>query len=216
MEDIMSRTLCRIIFLTVLVASTLSAADRSSVVFSVNGGVALPGNENFSTYWNSGYSFGLASDFLISRIVQFGFRTDFTGFPLNEDAVLNLLNISPGTGINLSGGEIYVLTVMGNLRFNLTPAEQPVQPYLFGGVGVSYEVARDLSANGQLAVGGTDQTILAANGGGGFSFSLSPSSSLFIEGTYAISFGGDIIKAVSLDSEENMYYVTVKIGLAFH
>jgi len=99
---------------------------------------------------------------------------------------------------------------------NLTPAESPVQPYLFGGMGVSYEVVRDVGVNGQLAVGGTDQTILAANGGGGFSFALSTSSSLFVEGKYAISFGGDIIRAISLDSEENMFYVTVKIGFAFH
>lgn len=76
-------------------------------------------------------------------------------------------------------------------------------------------MARDLNVDGQLAVGGTDQTILAANGGGGLSFSLSSSSSLLVEGKYAISFGGDIIKAVSLNSEENMHYVTVKVGLAF-
>lgn len=81
--------------------------------FFSNGGVAIPGNENFSAYWNSGYSFGLASDFIVSRIVQFQFRTEFTGFPLNKDAVGNLLNISPGGGTELSGGEIYALTVIG-------------------------------------------------------------------------------------------------------
>lgn len=148
-----------------------------------NGGLSFPsGPSEFSDYWRTGFSLGAGLAVPVHPNVALTAYLDFNRFAFDVDKF---------SGVYMSGGEVSILTLSGNVKVNLEPRPAPVRPYFSGGMGLFSLSVGDMivvGPYGWVTVPGDSEAALAILLGGGIDFAIGDRIDLFAEGRYAIGF----------------------------
>ncbi len=165
----MTRVLCRVrvALFVFLAASALSAQGSPGVHLGVAGGAIFP-TENARELYDVGYHASVMLN-LNAPLSPIGLRLEGTYARANEK--------------DLAGRSGNVQIGAGTVNLVLGPRTVTVKPYFVGGGGV-YRV-RFSETSELLSVRETQtQTRFGWNAGGGLSFPLGPSTTMFLEARY--------------------------------
>ncbi len=198
------------IFATVLFCSLIGtpAVAQSGLNIYVGGGGAMPLDPTeFSDFWELGYGAGAAIGYSFGSSLELIGGVDYSKFSLDGDALIDDLG-DFGTDIDISGGDISMLSFSAGLKFNIGTGGS-LSPYLLG-MGGMYTLSisdATVSIDGfsETAEFVEEETAFGAAFGGGFEIGFSSKASLFVQSTYRIAF----------TEEESTKYWPVKIGLVF-
>jgi opacity protein-like surface antigen len=138
----------------------------------------------YSTNQNPGYNGGVGYGFGLSKLFQLVIDANSDNFPLNY-------NSPTYSGQAVSGGNIRIGTLLANVRFRFLAQDNPVVPYLIGGMGGA-RVEQEAITSGNTVIAPASSTgNFAARFGIGIDIRLSPMTDLFVESnTYGIASNG--------------------------
>ncbi len=197
-------------FATVMICSVIGtpALAQSGLNVYLGGGGAIPLDPTeFTDFWELGYNAGAAVGYSFGSGLELIAGIDYSTFSLDGDALLDDLGTF-GADIDISGGDITMLSLGAGLKFNIGKGGS-FSPYLIGMGGIFTlsisEVTVSSDGLSESAEFEDDETAFGAAFGGGFEMGISSSANLFVESTYRIAFTED----------ESTKYLPIRIGLVF-
>jgi hypothetical protein len=153
---------------------------RDSIFVNIGWTTPLDPN-NYVMNQNPGYNGGLGYGFGLSKLFQLVLDLNSDNFPLNDNSP-NYRNTV------VTGGNTRIGTFLANIRFRFLAQDNPVVPYLIGGMGGA-RVEQEAITNGNTVLVASSSTgNFAARIGIGIDIRLSPMAALFVESnTYGIT-----------------------------
>lgn len=108
----------------ILRADTAPDAPVKDSIYVNIGGTTPLSPAGFTSNQTVGYNGGVGFGFGLSKLFQLVFDANADNFPLNTSGVFS----------GLSGGNTRIGTFLGNIRFRFLAEDNPVVPYLIGGM----------------------------------------------------------------------------------
>src|SRR5665213_1497629 len=149
----------------VLADSAPDVPVKDSIYVNIGGTTPLSPS-SFTMKQTSGYNVGIGYGFGLSKLFQLVIDVNADNFPSNIS--------------NIIGGDMRVGTLLANIRFRVLAEDNPVVPYLIGGIGGAYVTESAFSYSG-LVFPATSSTNLALRLGFGIDIRLSQLTSLFVD-----------------------------------
>ena len=190
------------VLLVLLAAADVHAAGTSRPRIQVNGSLAVPtSREAFADDYSLGFGGGIGVVLPVSPSFNVSGTVDFTTFELDADSYIASRGIMPAS---LAGGEISVLYVAGNLKWNvLLPPESSVRPYILLGGGYFRLATDDIILPISTTIIKTEH-VVGWHGGWGIDLTLGSAISLFFDALYIVGL-----------TQQATGYVPVRVGLTF-
>ena len=179
----------------VMAADAPDAPVRDSFFVNI-GGTTPVSPEGFTFSNTTGYNGGIGFGFGLSKLFQLVIDANADTFPLNN----------PPVGITAGG--LRVGTLLANIRFRLLAQDNPVVPYLIGGMGGAHVEVNAISDGAGIIDPAYSSNNFAARFGIGIDIRLSPLAALYIE-----SNGYEIFEN---NSAENFIYNSFRLGGKFN
>jgi hypothetical protein len=153
-------------------ADTAPDAPVKDSIFVNIGGTTPFSPDSFTSNQTVGYNGGVGFGFGLSKLFQLVLDANADSFPLNNNG---------GAFNGDSGGNLRIGTFLANIRFRFLAEDNPVVPYLIGGMGAAH-VEQDAITNGGAVISpASSSTNFAARLGLGIDIRLSNLSALFVE-----------------------------------
>ncbi|MEE9271123.1 MAG: hypothetical protein V3V49_12780 [Candidatus Krumholzibacteria bacterium] len=189
--------------LVLLAAGDVHATGVSRPRIQVNGSLAIPiRREAFADDYSLGFGGGIGFVLPVSPSFNVSGTVDFTTFELDADSYISSRQIPPPASI--AGGEISVLYVAGNLKWNvLSPQESSVRPYILLGGGYFRLATDDIVIPTSTTIIKTEH-VVGWHGGWGIDLALGSAISLFFDALYIVGL-----------TQKATGYVPVRVGLTF-
>ncbi len=189
--------------------STCLAQDRK-MEYTVGGGVSLlltP--ESKSDAYNTGFQGAVGFGFKISPHLLLGGSLSYNNFSLDKSALMESVGIPPGSNIDIVGGSINLVEVLGVVKYYLLSAETSPNIYIIGGPGFSWglitEVTVVIPGQRPFTQNSETDTNFTLAGGLGVKFRVSKSTHLFVEGRYNVLISGGA----------DLTFVPLRFGVVF-
>lgn len=196
------------VFALILLIPIASSAQNITTL-SVNSGLGIPdGPDLFSNYWSPSFNLGGGLSVYLNNKLAIQGYIDYNTFSLDGDNFLIDFGLG-GYGLTLTGGNVHILQVSSNLKFNIIEIEQSISPYLITGIGYYNIGASDIT----LELGGQKESEpidvedngLSFNFGAGIDFKVSDSIIIFIDGRYLLCIAKD----------DNTTLIPIRVGVSF-
>ena len=156
-----------------------------------------------SLYVNVGYNTNATYGYYASSQNTMGFNVGI--FPLDSSSV---------AAFGLTGGNQFVGTLLANLRYRFLAQDNPVVPYLIGGIGPALVSQITLDNYGNLVNPGAPTLNFGFRLGIGMDIRLSELTSLFIEADYYLIAGPN--SAPYPNGTWNIAYDSIRLGGKFN
>jgi hypothetical protein len=182
-----------------------SLSESRKIEVHLTGGISFPSQPKvFTDYWSFGYNVGGGFGYKFSTIFSSSIIVNFNSFPFNDGKFLRDLGIE-GTGIEIDGGSVRILTVSVSVKARLTENYNSIIPYLIGGLGYFTISTGDI----KLSYGyqtettkGESESAFSFLFGGGVEIAVGANKYFFIELNYGQGF----------TKEDHTGYIPLKIG----
>jgi hypothetical protein len=154
-------------------ADTAPDTPVKNSIFVNIGGTTPFSPSSFTSNQTVGYNGGIGFGFGLSPLFQLVLDANADSFPLNNNG---------GFFNGDSGGNLRIGTFLANIRFRFLAEDNPVVPYLIGGMGGA-RVTQDAitNAGGAVISPSSSSTNFAARLGIGIDIRLSGMAALFVE-----------------------------------
>ncbi|HOP06972.1 MAG TPA: outer membrane beta-barrel protein [candidate division Zixibacteria bacterium] len=186
-----------------LVLAGIASAQGPKINFYAGGGMALPmGPDDFKDYWKSGISFGGGVGFQQSANMELKAMLFYNKFDVDEDGMIEEIEEAYGidaSGLEIDGGEMTAIEIMGVFKYSLGLPEAPARPYLLGSVGITAMKVAEATISygseyGSETTPETTESKLSFGVGGGVDIKIGATTALFAEAQYMyVSTEGDAI-----------------------
>jgi outer membrane autotransporter protein len=172
-----------------------------NVGYNANATYAYYGSNQNTTGFNVGIGYG----FRLSRLFQLVIDANADIFPLDGNTVSHL---------GLTGGDQVVGTLLANLRYRFLAQDNPLVPYLIGGMGPAFVSQITPDNNGNFDNPGAPTLNFAFRLGVGVDIRLSEMTSLFVEADYYLIPGTN--SDTNLNGAMNVAYDSIRLGGKFN
>jgi opacity protein-like surface antigen len=152
-----------------------------------------------------GFNVGMGYGFRLSKLFQLVIDANADIFPLDSSSV---------AAFGLTGGNQFVGTLLANLRYRFLAQDNPVVPYLIGGIGPALVSQITLDNYGNLVNPGAPTLNFGFRLGIGMDIRLSELTSLFIEADYYLIAGPN--SAPYPNGTWNIAYDSIRLGGKFN
>jgi opacity protein-like surface antigen len=187
-----------------LLAVTATAQEESKLHFLLNGGLTIPQQPDFfNDGWKQGLNVGGGVGYRLSRHLTVQAMFNYDRFPFDEDGMLDALTAELGLDprdmgftFDITGADMSVVSVSGELKASFVGDPSKISPYVIGGGGIAHLSMSSVTMTGsflgmQLAeetMEGESETALMATVGGGVDIPISERLGVFVEARYQFNF----------------------------
>ena len=190
--------------LFLLLAATATAQEESKLHFLLNGGLTIPQSPDvFKDGWKQGFNVGGGLGYRLSRHITVQATVNYDRFPFDEEGVFDSFTeefgFDPrdlGISIDITGADMSVLSVSGELKASFVGDPSKISPYVIGGGGLAHLSLGSATFSGSYlgqelvedAMGGESETKLMATIGGGVDIPINERIGVFVEARYQFNF----------------------------
>lgn len=202
---------------------------KKRIAIMLNTGLSIPfSTEYFSDYWSTGYNFGAGIEFYLNSQLALQGYIEYNNFSFDVEKTRDKLETTDMG----EGGDVSVLNLTANVKYNLPDITQKILPYILGGLGYSSLSITDLVVRRQsdgryrYTIGSESVSTLSINFGFGVEFMIYPSISIFADARYILIFNdSNILNFTFSDNneqdvepytlKENTSYIPLRVGVSY-